>query len=856
MRKLISIFTFSLLFVTITFGQAAVEIPFTVANNGPDVQELILGLDLLATSGIDPALGEIEQPPLPPGAVFDVRFVSRPGQAELGEGTLIDIRNAPLFPFNGTYEHQIYFQPGSGGTEITVSWNLPPEIVAGSVIQDLFGGVLGYDEPFVGTGSITVTNPGLVSGLQIIVVYDNAGPIGPAPIFEIAPLSFDFGNVEIGLPANTTATISNLGDADLVVQAPVAVGDFSVTGPFPITIPELGAPVDVTITFDPATTGFQSGDLEFVHNAAGTPYLFAVSGTGVDAGPTFDVTPASLNFGNVIVGVPQDLIVTVSNLGVTNTLNITSAAIAEAEFTVTPPSATIAPLGSQVFTVTFDPPAGSPYTGTLVFTHDGPGPTTDVPLEGIGIAESGLIFEHEIRYRLEEDFYTDKMQLKALPFKAQALQFRLLTNQVAGDETILTFQSIEKGLDVDDDSWVLDYNVFRGPIQGNGASQDEIVILLYNLEADNGLPTGVDYNDLFRVKYRVADLPALQNDIKSSFLITDAEASTYQGFPVVITPSRDELAIIAQNRVGSWGDVNGDGCIDILDLIKVVDHIVERELLVGEEFTRADIAPWIIGNSAPNPDGVVNVQDLSLIQNIILTGVFPDGTEINSCGPGLHKFNGDADVIVTLYINNEGISVYLDSDVGIRGSQIEFGSVNDPKNMVINTDLGQGYYLHLEQQEMLRTLMYDRLAEQYIDAGENFMADMPFAITNPKDITLEKLVLVDIDNNKVMKIQVEIIYGDATLPLDYILFQNYPNPFNPTTEVRFQIPETGNVTLRIYNMLGQEVRTLFTGVTQRGTYTVQWDGLNNAGSKMSSGSYIYRMTAGDFVQSKKMILLK
>ncbi len=57
-------------------------------------------------------------------------------------------------------------------------------------------------------------------------------------------------------------------------------------------------------------------------------------------------------------------------------------------------------------------------------------------------------------------------------------------------------------------------------------------------------------------------------------------------------------------------------------------------------------------------------------------------------------------------------------------------------------------------------------------------------------------------------------------------------------------------------MLGQEIRTLFTGVTQRGTYTVQWDGLNDAGSKMSSGSYIYRMTAGEFVQSKKMILLK
>ena len=95
-----------------------------------------------------------------------------------------------------------------------------------------------------------------------------------------------------------------------------------------------------------------------------------------------------------------------------------------------------------------------------------------------------------------------------------------------------------------------------------------------------------------------------------------------------------------------------------------------------------------------------------------------------------------------------------------------------------------------------------------------------------------------------------------SVPEEFTLSQNYPNPFNPTTEVRFQIPETSNVTLRIYDMLGQEVRTLFAGEALRGTYTVQWDGLNGAGTKMSSGSYIYRMIAADFVQSKKMILLK
>jgi hypothetical protein len=93
-------------------------------------------------------------------------------------------------------------------------------------------------------------------------------------------------------------------------------------------------------------------------------------------------------------------------------------------------------------------------------------------------------------------------------------------------------------------------------------------------------------------------------------------------------------------------------------------------------------------------------------------------------------------------------------------------------------------------------------------------------------------------------------------PSKYELFQNYPNPFNPTTTIQFQVPEAGNVSIVIYDMLGQVVKELFVDNVQAGNYSVDWNGVNNAGLKMSSGSYIYRMTAGEFVQSKEMILLK
>ncbi|GAB4293228.1 MAG: hypothetical protein Kow0098_14050 [Ignavibacteriaceae bacterium] len=85
---------------------------------------------------------------------------------------------------------------------------------------------------------------------------------------------------------------------------------------------------------------------------------------------------------------------------------------------------------------------------------------------------------------------------------------------------------------------------------------------------------------------------------------------------------------------------------------------------------------------------------------------------------------------------------------------------------------------------------------------------------------------------------------------------NYPNPFNPTTNITYSIPDDRNVSLRIYNSLGEEVATLVNQYQKAGRYSAQWNGTNHSGDKVSSGIYIYRLVAGDFVQERKMILTK
>jgi hypothetical protein len=96
----------------------------------------------------------------------------------------------------------------------------------------------------------------------------------------------------------------------------------------------------------------------------------------------------------------------------------------------------------------------------------------------------------------------------------------------------------------------------------------------------------------------------------------------------------------------------------------------------------------------------------------------------------------------------------------------------------------------------------------------------------------------------------------ADNPVDYNLFQNYPNPFNPSTTIRYSIVEPGNVSIKIYDILGREIKTLVNDVRNAGTYSSTWNGDNDFGNKVSSGIYLYRMEAGSFVDTRKMILLK
>ena len=102
--------------------------------------------------------------------------------------------------------------------------------------------------------------------------------------------------------------------------------------------------------------------------------------------------------------------------------------------------------------------------------------------------------------------------------------------------------------------------------------------------------------------------------------------------------------------------------------------------------------------------------------------------------------------------------------------------------------------------------------------------------------------------------QVSII--DATFPITYNLHNAYPNPFNPVTTLRYDLPEDGFVNITIYDMMGRVVSNLVSSRQNAGYKSIQWNATNNHGKPVSAGVYLFQIQAGEFVQTRKIVLLK
>ncbi len=163
--------------------------------------------------------------------------------------------------------------------------------------------------------------------------------------------------------------------------------------------------------------------------------------------------------------------------------------------------------------------------------------------------------------------------------------------------------------------------------------------------------------------------------------------------------------------------------------------------------------------------------------------------------------------------------------------------------------------------------------------GTGLVAELVFERTDPtvKEIKLEPTVMEDPHHSVffvyantdatgqytqwredpgVVNGTVALVAAGSNLPTQFALDQNYPNPFNPDTKISLALPKNAHVQLTVFNVLGQAVKTLVDQDMAAGTHEVTWDGRNSDGTQVSSGIYFYRISAGDFSATKKMMMLK
>ena len=143
------------------------------------------------------------------------------------------------------------------------------------------------------------------------------------------------------------------------------------------------------------------------------------------------------------------------------------------------------------------------------------------------------------------------------------------------------------------------------------------------------------------------------------------------------------------------------------------------------------------------------------------------------------------------------------------------------------------------------TISYDVI----LDAGEH----MNWVLTSESG---KEYILQGTGEITIPSAEKFVLNRAPVIPITFALHQNYPNPFNPITSLRYDLPEQAQVTLTVYDMLGREVTQLVNTTQEAGYKSVQWNATDKQGKPVSAGVYLYQIRAGEFVQTKKMVLLK
>ena len=269
------------------------------------------------------------------------------------------------------------------------------------------------------------------------------------------------------------------------------------------------------------------------------------------------------------------------------------------------------------------------------------------------------------------------------------------------------------------------------------------------------------------------------------------------------------------------GDANGDLAVNVLDIISIVDYMLQ-----------GDPQPFLFEAADINSDAVINVLDIIGVVNIILGG-----------NARMMAVNGETEAIFSL--DDDKLKVSSNGRIG--GYQFILKGTVDDIHVISHYPM-EVASKRISRDELL-VVVYS-LTRSFIPEGVH-----PILIFSSTDgFEFKNLVVSDLTGN-----QINARFGnpdEVLVPAEFSLGQNYPNPFNRTTRIEYTLPTTTDVTIRVYDLLGRVIYDNHQRNQMPGWYSTEWNGLNRLGKEVSSGVYLYQITAKEFMDTKKMVLIK
>ena len=728
----------------------------------------------------------------------------------------------------------------------------------------------------VGVVNFTPLSPGIKqAALQIESDDPDENPVTipmsgtgvpiPAPNISVTPSALSFGDVEINHSALQMLNVVNRGTADLILFNTTIVGadaaDFAVltTVDSLIVLPNDTAKIDVR--FSPVTTGAKSASLQIFSNDPDQGMLsVALSGTGV-AFADIAVSPTSVEFGNVAFGDSTDQTVKIINFG-TADLTILSTSITgdtTGQFSVVSLSnSVIAPNDTQTVLLRYRATRAGVFAANLnISSNDPDASSLDVLLTARTVVADISVSPASFDFR-------------DVPVETAVSNTFTVANDSAGMD-VLTVTSTELlGTDAGD------FAILSGgaPFSLSPGDSLEIVVQF--------TPTTVDSKAVvLRFSSNDPDEPVLDVAIRGNGILPIVHDFLFlTDFKVAFIRS-----LHSEGRVHSNDDISvreGIGGIHDGDLSAVEEVIIRKNNTINGDVSAGDgidVFGTVNGTVTPN----TQVDSIPLPVITFSAGgddVFVTGGDTVSLSPGSYG---------TVIVHPEGnlmlsAGEYFFTELIMEGKSTLVTDVSDGLvfiNIVTNMKFKKGVISKIIPDGDAGSIkvVYNSIQTEdlRIGRGSRVLGSIiaPYAEVNLERETLfrgavcayrVKLEQFAVALHHFAKAKLpadsvalakQVADLEDLLPEKFELAQNYPNPFNPTTTIAFSVAnEPVRVSLIIYDITGRVVQTLVNEKMEPGNYEILWDGRNRQQQRVASGLYIYRIIAGKFVKSRKMILLK